>query len=212
MLRSLDTISRYDILTSDGERRGVVTTLFDTAVWELRYLIVNSGGFSPTPVMLACPATEAPHEAAHVLPVALTADQVDNSPTIVMNMVMTPSTQKRLNECYALYQYWALSGYASATLPLALIASPEVGPPKATVFRDAQTVVSMSVAAAGGVVGTVEDVMVDDELWDMRTVLVRRSGGPSGKLMRIPVKAIERVDWDAGTLAIAAPHSRSAPA
>lgn len=213
MLWSLKKLLKYTLLTTDGKHEHVVTTLFDEAAWALRYLIVKPEGFSPTPVMIAVTAMNAPNWVAGSLPLELTMEQVNNSPTIVMNMLMTPSTQKRLNECYALYQYWALSGYASSSLPLALIASPEIRQPETTTFRDMRDLLTMTITAHDGTVGTVDDVMMDDEIWAIRSVVVNGNSGELGKSALIPPELIEAVDWQEQTMTVdvSLNHIRTAP-
>ena len=196
MLWSMKNLDEYTILTTDGERKPLLTTLFDEATWECRYLIVKPEGFSPTPVMIAFTAMNSPNRVAHTLPVELTAQQVKNSPTIVMNMLMTPSTQQRLNACYTLYQYWALSGYATSSLPVALISSPELPQPEATIFHDTRELLTMTVSANDGDIGTVHDLIVaDDAAWAIRYLVINSNLGELGQIVWIPPELTESVNW-----------------
>lgn len=202
MLWSFKNLLEYTILTTDGMREPIVSALFDGALWELRYLIVKPEGFSPTPVMIALTAMRSPNQVARALPTELTAQQVKNSPTIVMNMLMTPSTQKRLNECYALYQYWALSGYASSSLPLALLSGPETQQPETTTFRDTHGLLAMTITAIDGDIGMVDDVIADDETWAIRYLIINGNPSEGDKTAWIPLELVNSVNWEAQHITI----------
>lgn len=202
MLWSSNKLRDYTILTRDGEHAPVVTTLFDEAAWEFRYLIAKPDEVSPAPVMIASTALKAPNRAARALPTALTAQQVKNSPTIVMNMLMTPSTQKRLNACYPLYQYWAMSGYATSSLPLALIGASDLPQPRPATFRDVQALLTMTLFASDGAVGPVRDVIVADDGWAVRFLAVANQHGKSDEIVWIPPKTFKSIEWDDRRIAV----------
>jgi hypothetical protein len=61
-------------------------------------------------------------------------------------------------------------------------------------------VIGCGIEATDGAVGSVADLVVDDETWEITDVLVDSRGWLPGRILLISPGAIERVDWDAKTV------------
>jgi hypothetical protein len=172
--------------------------LFDKDTWEIRYLVVDtSNGLSGRKVLIPVTALEQPNQASRKVPVHLTKEQVNNCPNIDMDTLMSRQIQNRLNEVYPLFQYWAMSGYVSASLPLSLVSNQPSQPKEnATIFRSVEDVSHCDIQAMDGNIGAIEDVVVDDESWSIRYIVANPTKWLLGRKFWVIPTWIKTIDWE----------------
>jgi hypothetical protein len=101
MFLRVKDLQGYDILATDGGIGSIETLYFDDARWTIRYLVVDTGKWLPGKLVLVSPiAIRQPDWTNRTLAVALTRDQVKNSPDID-----THKPVSRQQEDLALYQW-----------------------------------------------------------------------------------------------------------
>jgi hypothetical protein len=61
-------------------------------------------------------------------------------------------------------------------------------------------VLGCGIEARDGVIGTVSDLVVDDETWEITDVLVDSRGWLRGNMLLISPEVIERIDWREKTM------------
>jgi sporulation protein YlmC with PRC-barrel domain len=67
-------------------------------------------------------------------------------------------------------------------------------------LRSSVEVIGCGIEATDGVVGSVADLVIDDETWEITDVLVDPRRWLPGKLLLISPQAIERIDWQEKTV------------
>ena len=67
-------------------------------------------------------------------------------------------------------------------------------------LRSSAEVIGCGIEARDGVIGSVADLVVDDETWEITDVLVDSRRWLPGKLLLISPEVIERIDWPEKTL------------
>jgi hypothetical protein len=67
-------------------------------------------------------------------------------------------------------------------------------------LRSSAEVIGCGIEATDGEVGSVADLLIDDETWEITDVLVDSRRWLPGKLLLISPQAIERIDWREKTL------------
>jgi len=91
MLRSMKDLEGYAIRATDGAIGHVTDFYFDDEAWVVRYLVVETGSWLSSRKVLISPiAIGQPNWTDKVLPVAITREQVKNSPT-----TLTPTSPYR---------------------------------------------------------------------------------------------------------------------
>ena len=67
-------------------------------------------------------------------------------------------------------------------------------------LRSSAEVIGYGIEATDGEVGSVADLVIDDETWEITDVLVDSRHWLPGKLLLISPQVIERIDWPRKTL------------
>jgi sporulation protein YlmC with PRC-barrel domain len=202
MLRSLKEVEGYTILATDGEVGSVEDFYFDDQYWTVRYLVVDTGGWlSGRRVLLTPLAVERPDWGTGTLPVALTKDQVENSPDIDLDKPVSRQREVGLHDHYGWAYYWAdLSTPATAvtTPPPPAMAEEraeterEKGDPH---LRSVDEVTGYDIQARDGEIGHVEDFIADDETWIMRYLVVDTRDWLPGKKVLVAPAWVRMVNW-----------------
>jgi sporulation protein YlmC with PRC-barrel domain len=202
MLWSIHKLSHYTILAKEGDIGTIHEFLFDDETWKIRYLVADmNNGLSGRKVLIPVNALERPNQVSRKFPIQLTKEQVNNSPSIDTDKLMSPQSQSRLNEYYSLFQYWAMSGYASASLPVSFISDQQSQPEENEIlFRKVEDVVHCHVQAMDGELGTVEDIVLDDETWSIRYMIVDARKRLLGKKVWLPPSWAKKINWKENTV------------
>ena len=96
MLQSLNTLIGSAIHARDGEMGTAADYLFDDETWTVRYIVVETGTWLASRRVLVSPAAVGqPEWAKRIIPVLLTKDQVQNSPTVDTNLQFQGSRKSR---------------------------------------------------------------------------------------------------------------------
>jgi len=202
MLRKAKDLSGYKLDARDGEIGSVYEFYFDDVSWTVRYLVADTGGWLDGRTVLISPyALDPADEDAKVIPVALTRDQIENSPS--------PATDKPVSRQFEMEYYpyfgwpaywvgpydWGMGSYpvrGEQELPEASLSS-EVADPH---LRSTKDVAGRIIQALDGEIGHVEDFVVDDETWAIRYLIVDTRNWWPGKKILISTRWIDRISWE----------------
>jgi hypothetical protein len=196
MLRSLKALHGYTVLASDGEVGKVHDFCFHDDTWATRYLVVATGHWlSGRKVLLTTRALGRPNWADLSFPVALTREQVEQSPEIDTDKPVSRQHEVALHQHYGWPFYWLEPGFGDwpPFVPVAPIPTSLGTPPAASKantdlhLRSIKAVTGYHIHARNGAVGHVEDFIVDDTLWVIR-YLVAHTGRflPAKKVLLAP--------------------------
>jgi len=223
MLRSLNDLEGYDIRATDGLVGHVKDFFFDDETWVVRYLVVEAGSWLSSRMVLISPiAIGQPNWTDKVLPVSITREQVKNSPDIDTGKLVSRQNKMEYFGYYGYYPYywggaglWGGGAYPGAMLAGGGYAGLESGAEyltaqteQARVARDAdrhenddphlrssKAVMKYHIEASDGGIGHVQGLLLDDDTWAIRYLIVDTSNWWLGHQVLVAPKWIQNVSW-----------------
>jgi hypothetical protein len=211
MLRKLGDLFGIAVRATDGEIGRIHDFYFDDHTWSIRYMIVDTGGWLSGRLVLISPvALRPPDWHGRVFPVSLTRQQVEDSPTIHSDMPVSRQHELELHRHYGWPTYWdggLFSGNVVDLLPQLLVDSQansrqssaddqgraRGGDPH---LRSLREVTRYHVQATDGEIGHVGDLLVEEETWKIRYIVVDTHDWLPGKHVLLSPSWIEQVSWD----------------
>ena len=220
MLRSMTELKGYTIGATDGEIGHVTDFLFDDTRWTIRYLVVETGSWLMSRKVLISPFSLLPADWEHKrLPVHLTREAVRNSPDIDTDKPVSRQHEVQYADYYGVPYYWggdALSG--GVPYPPALTLPPGLSPATvaqvhtevAEVFaraertqhqnddphlRSCQDVIGHHLEASDGDIGHVQGMLVEEDTWAIRYLVLDTSNWWLGHQVLIPPDWVSDIRW-----------------
>ncbi len=228
MLRNVNDLKDFAIQATDGAMGRVTDFYFDDEAWVIRYLVVDTGTWlsSRKFVLISPIAIGHPNWTDKVLPVSITKEQARNSPDIDSEKPVSRQHEMRFNGYYGYSYYWGGAGlWGGETYPTSLMPSYHglVAAPRALRvealktsarahpaqhqdddphLRDCKAVMTYHVQAADGDLGHVQGLLVDEETWAIRYVVVDTSRWWLGHQVLIAPQWIENVSYRDATVSV----------
>ena len=226
MLRPLKYLENYTIRATDGEIGHVKDFYFDDDVWVVRYLVVNAGTWlASRPVLISPVSVSKPDWVARTLPVAVTREQVRNSPDIDTNKPVSRQNEEQFMGYYGYPGYWAGAGlWGDGLYPYAMVPGyAGYGVDRAEREREMEAylrderarhrnddphlrscnaVTGYHIQATDGEIGHVSGFLVDDETWAIRYLIIDTSNWWMGHQVLVAPPWIEGVHWSDKTVAV----------
>lgn len=228
MLRPSKDLLDLAIAASDGATDGAIGDVrdlyFDDQAWTVRYLVVETGSWLSSRKVLVSPAAAAgkPDWTTRLLPVLLTREQVRNSPDIDTDMPVTRQHETDYADYYSYPYYWdgagmwAGSGYPILPMPAADGPGPATGAEADDAharrearqqeydphLRSCREVVGYHIEARDGEIGQVQGLLVDDDSWSVRYLVVSTSNWWLGHDVLVAPQWIQRVSWEQRTVTV----------
>ena len=227
MLRSIQDLENYAIGASDGLIGHVRDVYFDDDAWVVRYFVVDTGDWLSSRKVLISPiAIGRPDWAGKVLPVSLTKEQVKNSPDVDTEKPVSRQHEIQYLGYYGYPYYWGGSSLWGGELypNLMLSSYPGYGSPEAVQLeaasaeaqaqsgrdrgddphlRSCNAVKGYHIHATDGDIGHVQDLLVDEETWAIRYIVVDTSNWWLGHQVLIAPRWISDVSWFEATVSVA---------
>jgi hypothetical protein len=216
----------YAILATDGNIGHVKDFFFDDAAWVIRYLVVDTGSWlSSRKVLISPVAIGTPDWTNRVLPVSITQVQVKNSPDIDTERPVSRQHEMGYLSYYGYQNYWGGDGLWGAVpypsmMGLGYTDTPEkrdtqdeatkaMARAEAAQHRDEDPhlrscteVIGYHIQATDGELGHVQGMLVDDETWAIRYLVVDTSNWWLGHRVLIAPQWIKQVSWSNTTVTI----------
>ena len=227
MLRSMNDLEGYSIRATDGTIGHVNDFYFDDEAWVIRYLVVDTGSWLSSRKVLISPiAIGHPNWAEKELPVSITMEQVKHSPDIETGKPVSRQHEMRYLGYYGYPFYWDGGGlwgqgsYPGLMMPgyVGLAPRPEaerIEAEKASArhfaqrhkdddphLRSCKAVISYFIEATDGDVGHVQGMLVDEETWAIRYIVVDTSNWWLGHKVLIAPQWIRDVSWSDSTVRV----------
>lgn len=162
MLIHAKDVKGFKLDASDGEIGKVKEFYFDDALWIIRYLVADTGGWlTGRQVLLSPLSLKMVDEENEKLIVALTKEMIENSPPIIADRPVSRQSEVILTEYYGWPTYWEK---ISREIP---------GDPN---LRSTREVIDYEVEALDGKLGKIIDFVIDDRDWDVRYIIVDAHG------------------------------------
>ncbi|MFT5390438.1 MAG: hypothetical protein ACI8PT_000623 [Gammaproteobacteria bacterium] len=227
MLRSTKDLENYAIRTTDGNIGQVKDFYFDDEAWVIRYFIVDTGSWLSSRKVLISPiAIGDPDWTNKVLPVSITKEQVKNSPDIDTDKPVSRQNEMRYLGHFGYHPYWGGAGLwgASAypgmmiTGTGALASAPDATEPSVQEayasaeearhqdddlhLRSCKAVMDYHIDATDGDIGHVEGLLIDEQTWAIRYMIVNTSNWWLGHQVLIAPQWIKNVSWADATVSV----------
>jgi hypothetical protein len=210
MLWDASAINGYAIEASDGQLGTVSDLLFDDFGWIIRWLVVDTGHWLPgRKVLLPLSALGQPDRALRHFPVKLTMQQVKDSPDIDTDQPVSRQIESDLYGYYGWGPYWGSNTFLSNAMatpfvpplyqseskplePGSVDARPNQGDPH---LRSISAIAGYHIHATDGMIGHVEDLLVDVAGWHIRYLTVDTRNWWPGKKVLISPFTVREIDW-----------------
>ncbi len=205
MLRSTKEVIGYALQAADGEIGRCSDFLFDDVQWTVRYMVADTGKWIPDKKVLISPMSLGePDWAGKKLPVHLTREQIESSPSIRDDEPVSLQHEVRLLRYYGYPFYWVGDGlWGVAATPSALRETAEEqatatippepkGDPN---LRSVQEVTDYRIEAKDGEMGHVEEFVLDEDTWVLRYMVVDTRNWLPGRKVLISPAWVEGFDW-----------------
>jgi hypothetical protein len=143
-----------------------------------------------------------PNAKKHLLPVALTREQVESSPKIDSEKPVSSQQEIDILTYSQCPLYWTgrrtlvnpatARGYPEALAVLKAAEGHDEGDPH---LRSTREVTGYHIQARDGEIGHVEDFILSDETWDIQYVVVDTRNWLPGKKVLVAPKWVEAISW-----------------
>ena len=212
MLRSMKGLLDYGLQARDGKIGAVDDFLFDDGSWKVRYLVAQTGGWLRGQLVLISPAALKPPEwQSHLFPVDLTRDEIEQSPSILSDAPVARQKELELARHYNWPVYWAIDGLGGfgATPVIAPVEPPPASPKQQgnPHLRSLREVRGYRIQARDGEIGHLDDLIVDDDEWSVRYLIVDTRNWLPGRKVLVAPGWIDEVSWEDARVIVS--HSRS---
>jgi sporulation protein YlmC with PRC-barrel domain len=216
MLRNSQYLEGCAIAATDGVIGEVKDLYFDDEAWVIRYLVVSTGTWLLNRKVLISPySIGQPRLARKSLPAALTMEQVRNSPDVDTDKPISRQYEMQYLKYYRYPSYWGSTGLWGVgvnpnLLPMnsginwsaeeyrrAEVAREESGRREHydSHLRSCNAVMKYHIHATDGDIGHVNALLVDDDTWAIRYLIVQTSNWWLGHEVLIAPQWIADVDW-----------------
>jgi len=216
MMRNVNDLRGYAICATDGVIGRVDDFYFDDEHWGIRYLVVDTGTWlSGRKVLISPMAIGSPDWMIQQLPVSLTKAQVKRSPDIDTRKPVSRQHEAEYSRYYGYPYYWGGAGlWGMGAYPGSLTAEDTINQevraaathPSSTAddchLRSANAVIGYHVHATDGDIGHVDNLLVDDQAWAIRYLIVDTHRWWSGRRVLVAPRWIEEVSWSTATVSV----------
>ena len=216
MLRNSRYLERCAIAATDGVIGEVTDLYFDDEAWVIRYLVVSTGTWLSNRKVLISPySLGQPQLSRELLPAALTKEQVRNSPDVDTDKPISRQYEMQYLLYYSYPSYWGSTGlWGAGVNPNLLPTDSGINWPadeyrqaemdrEATARRDhydshlrsCNAVMKYHIHAKDGDIGHVNALLIDDDSWAIRYLIVETSNWWLGHEVLIAPQWIDDVSW-----------------
>ena len=225
MLRSMKNLEDYAIRATDGIIGHVKDFYFDDEAWVIRYLVVETGTWLSSRKVLISPISIGhPDWTERVLPVSITKEQVKNSPDIDTQKPVSRQHEMQYLGYYGYPYYWGGTGLWGDGIDPSMIMTGYAGFPSTLHpseeemayaraeaarhrnddphLRSCKAVMGYHIQATDGDIGHVEGLLIDEETWAIRYVIVNTGNWWLGHQVLIAPQWIQDVSWSDATVSV----------
>jgi sporulation protein YlmC with PRC-barrel domain len=215
MVQSIKQLYGNKLGASDGEIGHVKDFYFDDQSWAVRYLVVDTGNWLPRrQVLLAPHSLNGLDQAAKVLRVNLTREQIERSPAIEQHKPVSRRYEEEYYKHYGWPYYWqgdalwGMSGFPileQATTPLPVeqaLLTANYGEGDNGHLRSMKAVKGYHLQASDGIIGHVCDFMMDPQSWAIRQLVIKIGHRFTGKEVEMPVSKVDRISYEESAVCV----------
>jgi PRC-barrel domain len=210
MLRSLKDLEHYTVVASDGDVGHVQEFLFDDERWVIRYAVAETGGFwMQGPRVLISPiAFREVNWDSRSFHVAMTRDKAKNSPSIDFDKPVSRQHECNHFDYYGYPYYWGELGlWGVGVYPSGFLGGTWNAPPRErsdkpadSHLRSASVIRAYDIRGSDDTIGHIDDLVVDDQTWQVRYLVVATSDWWLGKRVLVAPHWAQRISWEKRTV------------
>lgn len=204
MFITADSLAGYKLNSLDGDIGKVREFYFDDHKWVVRYLVADTGTWLTDRQVLISPhaLVSVNKNTEHII-IDLTKKQIEGSPSLDTHK---PVSRQYESEYYGFYGWPVYWGGPNMWGPYAY---PRFEPSRngwRESTRDIETwdpylrstadVIDHDIQALDGAIGNVKGLVIDDETWAIRYLIVDTGNWWPGKKILVAPQWIERVSWN----------------
>ena len=203
MLNTAKILNSYKLAGLDGEIGKVKEFYFDDRHWTIRYLVADTAGSNwlmGRQVLISPYALVAVIKEEQRIAIDLTQKQIESSPSLNSDKPVSRQFEEAYYGFYGWPRYWDGS-YRWGRHPN-IVRDRKKWRESAMdakawdpYLRSTKVVTGYHIQASDGEIGHVEDVIIDDETWAIRYLIVDTRNWWLGKKVLISPQWIERVSW-----------------
>ncbi|CAN5640067.1 PRC-barrel domain-containing protein [soil metagenome] len=210
MQRNINSLIGYSMGATDGEIGKVAEFYFEDENWNIRYMIVKTGGWLFGRSVLISPgALQIPNWKKSEFPVNLSKEQIKNSPDIDTDKPVSRQMDRRLYEYYSGQNNQPDGGFIAGgiggipgILPgidhpiLSEVNNPDKQFDDDLHLRSTKQVARYHIYGIDGEIGKVIDFIMDDTTWQLKYLIIEPLINIGGNLVLIHVENIKEIIWE----------------
>ena len=204
MLRSLKPLENFTVTASNGEVANVVDFLFDDEAWKVKKIVMETRGLiKGGRILVASPKALANiNWAGRLFHLALTREDVDRVPGVDLDVPIPASGPTEGHRFFGYDYYLGHDEIWSSDADNGLFADGHWAEAPLRLYggkgeahlRSIKAIRGYHLQARDGPIGHLEDLLIDDQSWDVRFMAVdTRQWGPGHRVLVAPDHA--RVSW-----------------
>lgn len=201
-LRRMHELTSFMLRGTDGDIGGIEELYFDDESWAIRYCVVNTGSWlRDRRVLLAPMAVAGVEEANRVVRVKLTREQIETSPPIDTAKPISRAYEEEHHRHFQWVPYWQPGPTPSPLVYPTMVPRIIDTPPITTEqreqphLRSSAEITGYSIQASDGMIGHVEDLVIDDTDWVVRYFEIDTQNWLPGKKVLVAPVWIDHISW-----------------
>jgi len=215
MQRNIKSLIGFSLEANDGEIGKVDEFYFDDSTWDIRYIILKTGGWLfGRKVLIAPQAVEKIDWDKSNFAVNLTKEKIENSPDIDTDKPVSRQQEISLYGHYDWQRYGGSGFYAGASAPFLntpiIIDETVTGEADSNDdrkeenvhLRSTDTVISYHIYATDGEIGHVNDFIINTATWQLLYLVVDTHNFFGGKKVLIPLEEVIEIQWSASKVMV----------
>ncbi len=187
------------VVQGTDQRLGTLSNIvFDGQHWVVRYVVIDTSNWFPGHEIPLRPTELNDLQwGEHRVSAQLSKSQAELGPRTKFPDPMARQMQRELSQYYQLPIYWSVDPIYAAAVPELHVSadqSSEIEKMQLDV-RSGNEIHSYDIHATDGLFGTVHDLIVDDEFWVVRYVVVDTGHWLPGRKVIFATSWIDRISW-----------------
>jgi uncharacterized protein YrrD len=196
-LRKLRDLTDYSFQARDEELGRLKQVYFDDQLWQVRYLVVQTGSWLAEKEVLLVPAViTGIDDGSKTIQVDLTRKQIENAPPVDSEQPVSEHYQLQYFRYYGWEPYWSTDPLSPATPAIPPFIQPETPTePQNPHLRSSDEVSGYRLDTANGSIGHVEDIILDDQEWKVRYLEIDTGNWLPGRHVLVSPAWVQQIDW-----------------